>query len=209
MSISCGKAIASHFISTGKGPVFIGGPMDERFLHPMKFDPGLDVFREAPEQKKALRRVASMAGGLVFVATHAGIVIGYVTVHPPDEHSRWKAHPKILELGAIEVSRAWRGRGIGKLLLRTLAEQDILEDRIVISMEYYWHWDMKGAGLDLQNYRLMLLKFFGACGFQNRWTDDPDIACHPANLFMVRAGGRITREDNLEFERLLVKKVLF
>lgn len=209
MSIPCSKAIASHFISTGKGPVFIGGPMDERFLRTMKFDTGLNVFREAPEQKKALQRVASMADGLVFIATHAGSVIGYVTIHPPDERGRWKGHPKILELGAIEVSRAWRGQGIGRQLLKTLFGQGVLEDRIIISTEYHWHWDLQGTGLDLQDYRLMLLKFFGSCGFQNRWTDDPDIACHPANLFMVRAGSKITKEDNLEFERLLVKRILF
>ena len=31
-----------------------------------------------------------------------------------------------------------------------------MEDYLVITTEYYWHWDLKGTGLNVWDYRKMM-----------------------------------------------------
>ena len=51
------------------------------------------------------------------------------------------------ELGAIEVADDYRSYGLGKQMLKIAFMEDQLENAIVYTTEYYWHWDLKNSGL--------------------------------------------------------------
>ena len=71
-----------------------------------------------------------------------------------------------------------------------------MEDYIIISTEYYWHWDLKGTGLDVWQYRKIMEKMMAAGGLEPAATDDPEICSHPANCLMVR--DRKTRRPGID-----------
>ena len=64
----------------------------------------------------------------------------------------------LIELGAIEVIPKFRGSGVGKSLLTVSMMDDAMEDYIIITTEYYWHWDLKGTGLNVWEYRKVMEK---------------------------------------------------
>ena len=39
-----------------------------------------------------------------------------------------------------------------------------MEDYIIITTEYYWHWDLKGTGLNVWEYRKVMEKMMNAGG---------------------------------------------
>lgn len=111
----------------------------------------------------------------------------------------------LIELGAIEVAREYRGIQIGKNLLRLSVMDDAMEDYIIITTEYYWHWDLKGSGLSVWDYRKVMEKMMNAGGLVWYATDDPEISSHPANCLMVRIGSRVDTESIEKFDRLRFK----
>ncbi|MGQ9557307.1 MAG: GNAT family N-acetyltransferase [Desulfurispora sp.] len=195
-------------IPTPRGPVVVQGPVDSAYLQTLVFNSGLDNFRAPERQHQALMTIADFYEGMVFVARHRKEIVGYVTFHYPDEHSRWRAHSRILELGSVEVSRDWRKLGLGRALVAEACASGRLEDFVTITTEYSWHWDLKGTGLDMWAYQRMLTAFFGQFGFVRRHTDDPEICEHPANVLMVRFGSRVSKEDISRFESMCFQKTL-
>ncbi|GAW91219.1 GNAT family N-acetyltransferase [Calderihabitans maritimus] len=176
----------------------------------MKYEMEADLnnFRPAERQKEALVEIAGLEKGRVVIARRGNKIIGYVTFHPPEQFERWGQGNLdcILELGAIEVSPRWRNQGISKGLLEVAFANPELEDYIVIATEYYWHWDLRGSGLSVWQYRDLLQKLFGRVGMKPEGTDDPEIISHPANMLMVRVGSRVRREDLMEFTLLRYRK---
>ena len=108
----------------------------------------------------------------------------------------------LIELGAIEVISKYRGCGIGKNMLRVAMMDDAMEDYIIITTEYYWHWDMKGTGLNVWEYRKIMEKMMNAGGLEYYATDDPEISSHPANCLMARIGTRVPPESIEKFDHL-------
>ncbi|MCG6197657.1 N-acetyltransferase, partial [Anoxybacillus sp. LAT_38] len=92
-----------------------------------------------------LVEIAALPEGRIIVAREEELVLGYVTFLYPDPLERWSQAqlPDLLELGAIEVSQAVRGGGVAKTMLQVAFADDAMEDYIVITTEYYWHWDLK------------------------------------------------------------------
>ncbi|MHB8170404.1 MAG: GNAT family N-acetyltransferase [Thermincolia bacterium] len=192
----------SKKITTAMGDVFLEGPISEAKLNQLAMDDGIKMFRPAAEQHKALIRIAGMEEGLIFIARHEETIVGYVTFHRPDGESRWALElPRIiLELGAIEVSSNWRRLSLGYALVETAFEDDSLEDYIVISTHYAWHWDLNGTGLTVWDYQKMLSKVMNKVGLQRRSTDDPEITAHPANMLKARIGQRVSKDMYTRFE---------
>ena len=111
----------------------------------------------------------------------------------------------LIELGAIEVIPKFRGTGVGKSLLKVSMMDDAMEDYIIITTEYYWHWDLKGTGLNVWDYRKVMEKMMNAGGLQWYATDDPEICSHPANCLMVRIGNRVDSNSIERFDSLRFK----
>src|SRR5262245_38029614 len=129
--------------------IVLEGPMPAAALSRLKLHPQLDAFRRPEEQMKALIEIAELQEGRIIAARDGETIVGYVTFHYPDELERWSegGMNDLIELGAVEVSDDYRGLGLGKRLIQLAFSQEQLENVIVYTTEYYWHWDLEGTKL--------------------------------------------------------------
>lgn len=201
------KVYNAKELKTIHGSVIIEGPIPPDKLAQFEFHEDLVAFRVPEQQHKALIEIASLPEGRIIIARHLNTIIGYVTYLYPDPLERWSEGnmKELIELGAIEVIPKFRGASIGKNLLRVSMMDDAMEDYIIITTEYYWHWDLKGTGLNVWEYRKVMEKMMNAGGLMWYATDDPEISSHPANCLMARIGKRIGQESIEQFDRLRFK----
>ncbi|MFA4885029.1 MAG: GNAT family N-acetyltransferase [Desulfotomaculaceae bacterium] len=190
-------------IETPREKIVVEGPVSAENLKTLRINDELKNFRRPAAQKEALIEIADLPEGMIYIARQFREIIGYVTFHYPEGYSRWSRHPNILELGAIEISPQWRKRGLAERLLREGFSNPVMEDFIVITTEFCWHWDLERSGLGLFNYQKMLEKLFGTNDLKRRATDDPDVTENPANVFMARIGKNIKDKDVKMFENML------
>ncbi len=195
-------AAGRYELETPKGTVYIEGPADRSHLGALDMNDGLNNFRPAKKQHEALIKIAGLPAGMVYIAGHENEIIGYVTFHKANEFTRWHKNPRVLEMGGIEISPDWRNCKVGDNLMRVAFSDKTLEDFIVITMEYCWHWDLRNSGLDVWEYQRMLTRLFARAGLNKITTDDPEILEHPANVFMVRIGKNVPKQDIMHFESL-------
>lgn len=193
---------SKNFNSLAGDQLIIEGPVKPEILANFAMSSDLNVFREAYKQQTALVEIAASIDGMVYIARKDDLLVGYVTFHEPDKYSRWCKHPRILELGAIEISPSWRNHKIGKRLLNLAFTNPIMEEKIVITVEFCWHWDLDNTGLDIWQYQKMLSKLFGSVGLVRIPTDDPEILEHIANVLMARIGSKVPEEDIKKFEEM-------
>ncbi|MGE7543354.1 GNAT family N-acetyltransferase [Sporosarcina newyorkensis] len=190
-----------------EGELIIEGPISSEQLSALNFHEGLKAFRPPKQQQEALVKIASFPEGRINIARIGDMIVGYVTFLYPDPLERWYEAKlsNLIELGAVEVAAAYRGAHIGKSLLELSMIDDAMEDYIVITTEYYWHWDLKGTGLTVWEYRKVMEKMMRAGGMEFFSTDDPEVCSHPANCLMARIGKRVDEESILQFDRVRFK----
>lgn len=189
------------------GDLIIEGPISAEQLDALDFHEDLTAFRPPVQQKKALVKIAAFPEGRIIVARYMNQVVGYATYVYPDPLERWSEGniENLIELGAIEVVPEFRGGGVGKKLLIVSMMDDAMEDYIILTTEYYWHWDLKRTGLNVWEYRGIMQKMMNAGGLDYYATDDPEISSHPANCLMARIGKRIEPETIEQFDKLRFK----
>lgn len=210
-SVSFGGAQLEHIqtyhakeIETPKGIVVIEGPVKPKKIAQLQFHQDLTAFRPPEKQQIALVEIAELPEGRIIIARNDNTIVGYVTFLHPDPLESWSKGnmENLIELGAIEVAPEFRGYAIAKKLLQVSMMDDAMEDYIIITTEYYWHWDLKGTGLDVWEYRKMMERMMNSAGLIWYATDDPEICSHPANCLMVRIGKRVDTESIQQFDRL-------
>nr|WP_285865188.1 GNAT family N-acetyltransferase [Lederbergia lenta] len=191
-------------LDTRNGSLIIEGPIPSAELASLDFHEDLIAFRPAQQQHEALIEIAELPEGRIIVARENKVVVGYVTYVYPDPLERWSKGnmENLIELGAIEVIPKFRSGGVGKSLLKVSMMDDAMEDYIIITTEYYWHWDLKGTGLDIWEYRKIMEKMMNSGGLEWYATDDPEISSHPANCLMVRIGKRVNSASIEQFDNL-------
>ncbi|UTH13196.1 GNAT family N-acetyltransferase [Macrococcus equipercicus] len=184
--------------------IIIEGPVSGDTLSRYTFDDGLVAFRRPPEQFEAIREIADLPEGRIIICRDKDNIIGYTTYLYPDPLERWSEGnlPFLLELGAIEVSLHYRSLGLGKEMLKLSMRDDQVEDYIIITTEYYWHWDLKNTKLNVFDYKKIMQKMMAAGGLEVFSTNDPEITSHPANCLMARIGSRITNEQIDQFDKI-------
>lgn len=198
------KTYNAKELKTANGKLIIEGPISPEKLADYEFHEHLVAFRPPAQQHKALVEIAGLPEGRIIIARDRHTIVGYVTYLYPDPLERWSEGKmdNLIELGAIEVIPAFRGSGTGKNLLKVSMMDDAVEDYIIITTEYYWHWDLKGTGLNVWEYRKIMEKMMNAGGLEWYATDDPEISSHPANCLMARIGKRVEQESVQQFDRL-------
>jgi acetoin utilization protein AcuA len=191
-------------LKTVKGSLIVEGPVPSEKLAQYEFHEDLVAFRPPQQQHKALIEIASLPEGRIIIARDGMTIVGYVTYLYPDPLERWSEGnmKNLIELGAIEVIPKFRGAGTGKSLLQVSMMDDYMENYIIITTEYYWHWDLKGTGLNVWEYRKVMEKMMNAGGLEWYATDDPEISSHPANCLMARIGKRVDPESIQRFDQL-------
>lgn len=191
-------------LKTKHGNLIIEGPISSEDIARYDFHEDLVAFRPPAQQHKAIVGIAKLPEGRILIARDNMTIVGYVTYLYPDPLERWSKGQmaNLIELGAIEVIPKYRGAGVGKSLLRVSMMDDAMEDYITITTEYYWHWDLKGTGLNVWEYRKIMEKMMNAGGLEYFATDDPEISSHPANCLMAKIGSRIDTESIQRFDQL-------
>lgn len=193
----------SFSLNTHTGEVLVEGPVSAVNLEKMSMHEGLNRFRPAPKQKEALINIANLPEGMIYVARIGQEIIGYLTFHYPSKFSRWSKHPRVLELGGIEVCPPWRHKGVGSALLQKAMANPVLESYIVVAIEFCWHWDLTGTHQSLLAYRKMMINAFKKVGLNIQATDDPDILEDPSNLLAARIGNKVSGEHAALFKDML------
>ncbi|RSD27749.1 N-acetyltransferase [Mesobacillus subterraneus] len=198
------KTYNAKELKTPHGRLIIEGPISPEKLASYEFHKDLVAFRPPAQQHKALVEIAGLPEGRIIVARLGHMIVGYVTYLYPDPLERWSegGMEDLIELGAIEVIPEFRGWSVGKNLLIVSMMDDAMDDYIIITTEYYWHWDLKGTGLNVWEYRKVMEKMMNAGGLTWYATDDPEISSHPANCLMARIGKRIPTESIQQFDQL-------
>jgi acetoin utilization protein AcuA len=198
------KQFHQQFLYVKNTPLYVEGPVSPEQLAAYDFHEGLHAFRPPAKQKEALIGIAALPEGRIIIARQDQQVIGYVTFLYPDPLERWSEGKMddLLELGAIEVAAAYRGHGLAKALLEVSFRDPSMENYIVISTEYYWHWDLEGTGLSVWDYKEVMKKVMGSVGMEYYATDDPEITCHPANMLMARIGKNVPQSSIEKFHDL-------
>lgn len=198
------KTYNAKELKSGKFTLIIEGPLSAEQIENYQFHEGLIAFRQPEKQKQALIHIAKLPEGRIIVARDGDTIIGYVTYVYPDPLERWSEGKieRLIELGAVEVANEYRGASVGKHLLQVSMMDDAMEDYIIITTEYYWHWDLKNTGLNVWDYRKMMEKMMNAGGLTWYATDDPEICSHPANCLMAKIGSRVEYETVERFDRL-------
>lgn len=189
---------------TAHDPIVIEGPLSSSELKRYHFHEDLVAFRPASKQFEAILGIADLPEGRLIVARTSDTIIGYVTYLHPDPLERWSEFnmEDLIELGAIEVIPTYRGAHIASNLLELSMEDEYMENYIIISTEYYWHWDLEGTKLSVWQYRKVMEKMMEAGGLTSAPTDDPEIISHPANCLMVRIGKQVPEESIQQFDTL-------
>ncbi|KXH87164.1 GNAT family N-acetyltransferase [Sporosarcina sp. HYO08] len=186
------------------GAVIVEGPISPTELTNLEFHKELIAFRPSDQQHQALIEIAQLPEGRIIIVRDRNVIVGYVTFLYPDPLERWSQGnmKNLIELGAIEIIPKFREGGVGKALLEVSMMDDAMEDYIILTTEYYWHWDLKGTKLNVWEYRKIMEKMMSAGGLEYYATDDPEISSHPANCLMARIGERIDQESIQQFDSL-------
>ncbi|GKU78465.1 GNAT family N-acetyltransferase [Paenibacillus sp. L3-i20] len=184
--------------------LIIEGPVPPSRLTDYHMHPSLDAFRRPKEQHEALVEIAALEEGRIILVREENLIVGYVTFHYPDELERWSEGGMIdlVELGAIEVANEFRAHGLGKRMIQMAFAEEQLENVIVYTTEYYWHWDLEGTGLNVWDYRKMMENVMKSVDMIWYATDDPEICSHPANCLMVRIGKEVPLQSIEKFDQV-------
>ena len=198
------KTFHSITYETSSGPLTIEGPLSADELKKYKFHEKLTAFRPAKKQFEALLEIATFEEARIIVARTEEMIIGYVTYLYPDPLERWSTFnmKELIVLGAIEIIPEYRGERVASNLLKVSMMDDYMENYIIISTEYYWHWDLEGTQLSIWDYRKVMEKMMAAGGLSPAPTDDPEIISHPVNTLMVRIGKNVSAAAVEEFDNL-------
>ncbi len=204
ISLEHKKTYYSINLVTPAGDLIIEGPVSAEKLAEYEFHNDLVAFRPPEKQHQALIEIAGLPEGRIIIARDGQTIVGYATFLYPDPLERWSEGKieNMIELGAIETIPQFRGFGVGKCILTVSMMDDAMEDYIIITTEYYWHWDLKGTGLNVWEYRKIMEKMMSAGDLQWYATDDPEICSHPANCLMVRIGSRVNAESIQRFDKV-------
>lgn len=209
-------------LKTKKGDVVLARDFSEEYIRCLGMGEGLGVFfhyryPDAHKTRKILSAVSE--SDMLACAISANCIVGYVAVVGPEPGSRWEeinaallksfpalADPVLLELGSIEVSMPWRSMGLARELMRFMFEDPALEEKIIISRELSWSWDLRSTELTPLAYRSMLLRLFESAGFRYCETDDEEIGYAGENMLTARIGERISPEAAFAFYGMLRKR---
>lgn len=137
-----------------------------------------------------LRRVLRAPQGCVLAALAGESIVGYLALFQPGPEERWGRQPLpgLVELGALEVDRAWRRQGLARRLLQAAFAGGKLDGAIVIAPQLASDWDLERSGLGWREYRHLILRLLRRHGFAEFVTDEPLVAADPRNCLLVRVG---------------------
>jgi GNAT superfamily N-acetyltransferase len=161
----------------------------------------------AGETRRMLGRVLKASEGRVAAALAGHALVGYLALFQPGPEERWgrRSMAGLLELGALEVDRAWRRRGLARALLKATFAAGELDRSIIVAPQYAADWDLEASRLTGREYRDLILRLFRRHGFADFVTDEPTVAADPKNFLLVRVGEKAPPDLYQAFRDLLTE----
>jgi acetoin utilization protein AcuA len=192
---------------TSRDPLAIHLRCPSHFLSELKLDSGLGNFAHYSsiiQKLHVFETVASQEEGRVTVAlAESRTVVGYAACWYPRNGDRWsKLGDLMYEMGALEVSRNFRQVGLAHAMIQETLSDVFFEWKIAYMNGFSWHWDLDGTRLGMTQYGKMMLRLLKKHGFQEYYTNEPNIALREENLFMARIGSRVSEQDRKRFRNL-------
>jgi len=191
------------------GPISLQSLTASGELERLAVGEGLGAYcrHRAGETPRMLGRVLKAPEGRVVAALAGNTLVGYLALFQPGPEERWGQRPTagLLELGALEVDRAWRRRGLARALLKATFAGDELNRSIVLAPQYAADWDLEASGLTGREYRDLILRLFRRHGFADFVTDEPAVAADPKNFLLVRVGQKALPDLYQAFRSLLTE----
>ncbi|MFV8829132.1 GNAT family N-acetyltransferase [Alkalihalobacterium sp. APHAB7] len=172
-----------------------------KYMRNYPFHPSLNRFREAKEQQEALLATLEK-GSQICIAMDKEWIVGYTLILDPEKNERWSVLPYIKVLGAIEVAPSYRSGGIAKKLIQSIFDDPQIEQFIILSIEYAWHWDLPMVDGNIHLYKALLKRLLQTQQFNETVTDDPDVAQYKHNFMMARFGKGVSSDQINQFIRL-------
>lgn len=206
-SSTCATAVDAQILETPNGMVSICPRCPPGFFVNLKLDSGLGNFSHYSsiiQKLEVFEKVSSGKDGRVALALSKGnIVAGYLACWYPDQSERWSKLGELMyEMGAVEVSRNFRHMHLAQKMISSVLADDFFEDKIAYMNGFSWHWDLDGSGLTMAQYRNMMMRLLKVHGFQEFYTNEPNIALREENIFMAHVGSRVSSEDRQKFRNL-------
>ncbi len=188
----------SKILETHKGSLLLRDFCPPSLVERLRAESGMQAFARLPEREHQLLLTIAKSPDCALTLAHtpAGEMVGEVTLAFADDW--WEGLEQVYEV-TIEVSRNWRGLGIGRELLAFALELDTLEDMILFAMGLSWHWDIEGLGITPRRYRELIVRLFASQGFVEHATTEPTISMEPANILLVRVGKRVDQHMAKQF----------
>ncbi|MDR3569740.1 MAG: GNAT family N-acetyltransferase [Syntrophobacteraceae bacterium] len=173
----------------------------------LEFDPQFGEhtgFRSLYTRGESLMMRSCEEDSNVVLAVRGETIVGFGLLTCPDPDQRWsRLGPKtVLEVKGIEVIRAFRKSGLGKVLVEGMLSHPEVEKRILYLVGYTWVWDLTGAGLTGAQYHRMMVRLFEPFGFCECKTNEPNICLDSDNLFMCRTGKNVSARLRDDFKWL-------
>jgi acetoin utilization protein AcuA len=175
-------------------------------LRALDVPPGFGAIVRSADLRDVLARVIDL-GGVVTAASAEGVLAGYATDLPfvpvfyqgRRVERPWDDLPQAHEFGSIEVAPQFRRTGLAEALIASMVANGRLDERIVIGEALASHWDLRGSGLAVWDYRTALLRLFERAGFQRFDTSQPETALDPASFLIARIGPRTSPQSQAAF----------
>jgi acetoin utilization protein AcuA len=177
-------------------------------IRQMNFDRQFGTFaqyRSLYTKRESLENKALLSDANVVLAlAERDHIVGFGVLAYPDPEERWSGlHPNVMmEVNAIEVSRAWRSQRIAGRLVQMMMIHPKIEEKIAYLVGYSWTWDLDGNRLSAQEYRRMMSRLFAPFGFLEYQTNEPNLCLKPENIFMGRIGKEVSTETQNRFKWL-------
>ncbi len=202
-----GESRETVSFTTERGEITIDPKRPPGSFKELQLDSGLGNFPHYSsiiQKLETFDKIASGKDGRVALAIlERNIIAGYMVAWYPDSTDRWSKLGELMyEFGAIEVSRNFRKLGIAAKMVSSVLRDNFFEEKICYMNGFSWHWDVDGSGLTLIQYRKMMLNFMKPFGFEEFYTNEPNIALRQENLFMARIGAKVSDQDQLTFRNL-------
>lgn len=201
-------------LDSGRGPIKILSHTTEEQINGLVVDEGIgSLFRPSRAHEEFLRIARRDDGNVILAVAEPSLIVGYVLVERPVPvawqrrvmNSRWSSAEAIYEMGAIEVSRNFRRLRLAEEMLRVMAADPLLQDKIVIASAMTRYWDLAETGLTARQYRDALIKLMRSAGFDTFPTSDRDIISDPNNALLAWFGPRVRPEDVAAFHELRMR----
>lgn len=202
--------VDSYFINRAK--FTLEGPVSPLAIERAKICPTLNTFKKPEILKNFLKVLAGSQDGRVYIATNKNLIVGYAVLHRFVHGSKF-CLPKVLELGALEISKYHRRCSLASELMTCIKNDRSLEDYILVTevKNLFRYPDPAFNDMSHDYRKEMLFKIFTKGNFSPMICGETKPTVETDSDILVKFGFRVPREIQTYFlsDLRITKPVIF